>query len=118
MGHLFRGVLMTRAYIAGPISGLPNGNRAAFDQAAARLMLAGYSVVNPHDINAPYPNPTWSEAMRRDIKVMVDCDVIILLPGWGRSRGALLERQIAIALGLRVLDLCDIGVADELGMPA
>ena len=56
--------------------------------------------------------------MRRDIKVMVDCDVIVLLPGWGRSRGALLERQIAIALGLRVLDLCDIGVADELGMPA
>ena len=64
-------------------------------------MLAGYSVVNPHDI-----------------KVMVDCDVIVLLPGWGRSRGALLERQIAIALGLRVLDLCDIGVEDELGMPA
>ncbi len=106
MGRLFRGVLMTRVYIAGPISGLPNGNRAAFDQAAARLMLAGYSVVNPHDINAPYPNPTWSEAMRRDIKVMVDCDVIVLLPGGGRSRGARRDRQSAVGLGLRGLYLC------------
>lgn len=114
MGHLFRGVLMTRAYLSGSISGLPNGNRAAFDQAAARLMLAGYDVANPHDINKPYPDPTWSEAMRRDVKVMVDCDLVVMLPGWGRSRGACLERLIAINLGIRVVDLCDAVDADAL----
>jgi len=103
---------MTRAYIAGPISGMPNLNRAAFDEAAARLMLAGYGAVNPHDINAAYPNPTRSEAMRRDIKVLVDCDAICLLAGHDESKGAVLELSIALALGLTVLDM-SLGGAHE-----
>ena len=107
---------MTRAYIAGPISNIAGLNKAAFDLAAARLMLKGYSVVNPHDLVAGL-NPTWSQAMRICIKALVDCDRIALLPGWGRSRGALLERMIARALGIEALDLCDVTVAEELGIP-
>lgn len=103
-----------RAYIAGPITGIADLNKPAFYEAHSRLLLMGYDVANPHDINKPHPNPTWSEAVRRDIKVMVDCDLVVMLPGWGRSRGACLEWLIAIGLGIRVVDLCDAVGADAL----
>ena len=40
--------------------------------------------------------------MREDIRAMLDCDRIHMLPGWERSRGAVLELTIAHALGFTV----------------
>lgn len=85
-------------YISGPISGRPNLNRPAFDQAAKVLAAAGYQVVNPFDV---CPNPaSWEEAMRADVKALMDCDRILMLPGWEESRGAVIEAWIAAKLGI------------------
>lgn len=45
----------------------------------------------------------WS-AMRRCISALVECDTIVMLPGWEKSRGAKMEYDIAVFCGI---DVCD-----------
>ena len=94
-------------YLAGPMSNLPAMNFPAFHSAAADLRALGHEVVNPAEINTD-PGAAWLTCMRADIKQLVDCEAICLLPGWENSRGATLERQIAIGLGLQVYALFDL----------
>lgn len=104
-------------YVAGPMSNLPGLNFAAFHAEAARLRALGHEVINPAEINggadelaacaAMTPAEMaehWRACMRNDIKVLVDCDGISLLPGWERSRGARLELHVASELGLDVIE--------------
>jgi Domain of unknown function (DUF4406) len=91
-----------RIYIAGPMTGYPDLNFPAFHHAAAMLRGKGHDVVNPAEINVD-PAKGWVECMRADIRELVTCDAICMLPGWPRSRGALLEHTIARALGFEIL---------------
>lgn len=95
-----------RVYIAGPMSGLPELNFPAFYTEATRLRALGYEVVNPAEIN-PNPNTGWVDCMRADIKQLVDCDTVALLPDWAKSRGARLEHSIAEALSIACFPSCD-----------
>jgi hypothetical protein len=95
---------MKRIYVAGPMSGLPELNFPAFHAAAAKLRAQGFDVVNPAEINSD-PAAKWEDCMRADIRELVTCDGIALLPGWGRSRGALLEHYLARRLGMKVMQL-------------
>ena len=88
-----------RIYIAGPMSGLPELNFPAFHAEAARLRALGYEVVNPAEINAEHPGD-WASCMKADLKQMMDCNGIYLLPGWTESRGATLEHSLAQTLGM------------------
>jgi hypothetical protein len=92
---------MTKTYIAGPMTGLPDLNFPAFHQAAEWLRGMGHEVVNPAEIN-PDHHMSWEACMRSDIAALVTCDAIMLLPGWEDSRGAKLEHHIAERLGLRI----------------
>lgn len=88
-------MLQSPVYISGPMTGLPDYNRGVFNAAAAKLRAIGYEVVNP----AEQPEqPSWEEYMRHDIKLMMGCQSIFLLPGWQNSRGARIEFQIAESL--------------------
>lgn len=100
-----------RVYISGPMSGLPDFNRPAFNAEAARLRALGYDVVNPAELN-PDPSATWVHCMRVDIRELTTCAAISLLPGWEQSRGAKLEWQIAEALGLKVIPAAQIEYAE------
>lgn len=106
---------MTRLYLAGPMTGIPELNFPLFNAEAARLRALGYEVINPAEINggadelvacsAMTPEQLaahWIKCMRADVKVLVDCDGIALLPGWERSRGARVEQALAEGLGLLV----------------
>ncbi|AQG98323.1 hypothetical protein A9R05_05420 [Burkholderia sp. KK1] len=93
---------MKRVYLAGPMSGYPELNFPAFHAEAARLRALGFDVVNPAEIDVG-PNPDWLTAMRADIRELVTCDGIALLPGWEQSRGAQVEHTLARGLGLRVM---------------
>ncbi|MHA3905169.1 DUF4406 domain-containing protein [Castellaniella sp. WN] len=88
-------------YIAGPMTGLPDMNFPAFHAAAEKLRADGFDVVNPAEIN-PDPETAWTDCMRRDIVALMDCDSILMLPGWPTSRGASLEFRIAFDLGMTV----------------
>lgn len=101
---------MTRVYLSGPITGKPALNKPAFDLAEVMLKASGYRVINPFEV-APNPK-TWEEAMREDIAALLTCEAIALLPGWESSRGAKLERHIALQLGMREIFI----VMSEAGM--
>lgn len=92
---------MTKIYIAGPMTGLPELNFPAFHLAAEWLRGMGHEVVNPAEIN-PDTSMEWHECMRADFAQLVTCQCIYLLPGWEDSRGAKLEHHIAERLGMRV----------------
>lgn len=95
---------MSAVYIAGPMTGRPDFNYPAFDEAEVALRAAGHSPINPTSTEARNPTPgtaqPWQWYMRHAIKLVADADGIALLPEWESSRGARLEFQIAEALGL------------------
>lgn len=91
---------MNRAYLSGPMSGLPEMNYPAFNAEAERLRELGFHVENPAE------NPeqsSWEDYMKAAIIQMLSCEVVVMLPGWSESRGALIERELALRLGLKVI---------------
>ena len=103
------GALVVRQlYVAGPMTGLPDFNRPAFDDAARRLRAAGISVYNPADISRDVEglgdriesrSREWY--LRRALLLLLECDGVALLPGWETSGGARLEQRVALGLGMR-----------------
>lgn len=95
-----------RAYVAGPMSSLPELNYPAFHQAAATLRGAGLQVENPAENPAPACG-SWLAYMRMAVRQVSTVDVVVLLPGWENSRGARVERELAHGMGLEVLTLAE-----------
>lgn len=93
---------LNRIYLAGPITGIPEYNKPAFDKAAAAWRKAGWEVVNPLELDDGDYSQPWHFYLRRDIPHLVTCDAIAILPGSEFSKGARLERHIAEALGMPV----------------
>lgn len=98
---------MSRIYLSGPMTGLPEYNYPAFARAAKVLRDADHAVVSPHDIghldNGEPGSIPWSTYIRRDLAEMLNCDTIALPPGWESSRGATLELYIATQVGTTVV---------------
>jgi len=95
-----------KAYIAGPMTGLPDFNYPAFNRAAAQLRALGHEVLNPAENPVP-PCGTWAGYMRMALAQLVQCEAIVLLPGWTDSKGALIERKLAQVLGMDVVHFTD-----------
>lgn len=97
-----------RLYIAGPMSGVPQHNYPAFDEAANALRAAGYLVVNPARDNGVPEGQPWEAYMRADIPLLCECDGVAYLMGAATprqmqlSRGLRLERAIAEALHMPI----------------
>lgn len=91
-------------YLSGPMTGLPDKNRAAFMRGAAMLRAAGHIVVNPAEFDLP-EDITWTDAMRRDIPDLCTCANIALLPGWEWSKGSKGELAVARLLSMREIYL-------------
>ena len=95
---------MSKAYISGPISGLPFDKvEQAFNDAEIRLQEEGYEVVNPLK-NGLTKDHSWSEHMKADIKLLMDCDTIYLMKNWKKSEGATIEREIALSLRYDIIE--------------
>jgi hypothetical protein len=93
-----------RFYVAGPMTGLPEFNFPAFHAAAASLRARGFEVENP----AENPEPacgSWLAYMRMAVQQVSRVDGLVLLPGWEKSRGARVEFNLAVGLGLSVMTL-------------
>ena len=45
---------------------------------------------------------SWEDYMRNDLKALLDCTHLALLPGWEKSKGAHLELHIAHRLAMGV----------------
>lgn len=93
---------MTRIYIAGPMTGLPELNYPAFNREAARLRSLGFEVLNPAENPEP-PCGTWQGYMRMAVAQLVQCEAVALLYGWQNSPGACVEYWLAWTLGLDIV---------------
>lgn len=94
-----------RVYISGAISGrLPEDVFEDFDRAEDQLESLGWEVVNPL-FNGLTEEDTWAEHMRADLRMLLECDAIALIPGWSESRGARFEITVALELGMEVVYL-------------
>ncbi len=94
--------MIRTAYVTGKITGLPKTDvKEKFNYISNQLKGMGYQVVNPSAVADD--SHSWDEAVRNDIKLMLECDEVHMLPDWQDSRGAQLERDIALRLGMQVV---------------
>lgn len=105
---------METVYIAGPMSGYPRWNKAEFDHAESIIALRGQEPLNPFNLN-PIPDKEshefneedfeslWRACMRKAVAaIAATADRIVVLSGWENSRGARVEVQLALDLGIPV----------------
>ncbi len=98
-------VMKSKIYLSGPMTGYPEYNYPLFNKTAEYIRSYGYPVFNPaecFDGDTSLPKETY---MREDIKAVLECEMVVTLPGWQESSGALLEVEVARACGIPVIDL-------------
>lgn len=97
------------AYLSGPMQHILDFNFPAFFAAEEQLYDLGVgNVLNPARHGTRLPRHVL---LRRDVKMVAEADVIVLLPGWENSQGACLELAIARELGMPALNT-DLSPAD------
>jgi len=82
-------------YLSGPITMRPGENLKLFSLYTRELRRSGFEVYSPaeHEIE-----DDWDQLLRGDIKVLMECNAVVLLDGWETSRGSKLEVYIAQAI--------------------
>lgn len=113
-----------KIYIAGPMTGIPNFNYPAFIEASKILRCHGFDVLSPTEHTADEPPESYTAEhpypyyLRRSLQMMLGCDVIVMLPQWFMSRGAVLENHIAKELDMPVVEYSDSALLVKLAMVA
>lgn len=97
-----------KIYLSGPMSGIPNGNRPLFHSETRRLRNIGYYIVNPAENDDESATRSHADCLRTDIRQLLDCDMIAMLPGWQKSKGANIERAVAVALNMSICDASEL----------
>jgi hypothetical protein len=110
-----------RVYISGPIMFSPDRGRLAFAEAEDALESLGFDAVNPKSVDACADGDceklenevekgmphSWACFLKYDLIAMLECESILMLPGWERSHGARLEMNVAASVGMRVMYFID-----------
>lgn len=88
-----------KIYIAGPMTGHQDFNRAAFNAEAERLQRYGHTVLNPATLPGGLE---LREYMDICFAMLRSADAILMLPGWQASSGATAEYHYAYQMKLSV----------------
>lgn len=117
-----------KLYLSGPMTGIPQCNFPAFDEACAKLRAAGHVVISPHEQDSSAlqaaarasldgidaiektPGESLGRTLGNDVRVIIDdVEAVVLLQCWERSRGARLEVYTALTYGRAVyyFDRCE-----------
>ena len=89
-------------YVAGPMTGYPDCNYPAFRGAAWQLRNAGFRVWNPAERVDGHIARHYVDLLRDDLKGLLECDGVAILPGWEFSTGARNEVTVAGVLRMPV----------------
>jgi hypothetical protein len=93
-------------YLSGAITKQPDFKKY-FKEYENELREWGiFDIFNPAETDWPR-DVKWETCMKHDLKNLMDCDVLILLPNWRKSRGVALEIHVAKALGIQVVKFND-----------
>jgi hypothetical protein len=108
---------MTKAYISGPISDVFNAPVIFEDAKKALISVFDWEVFNPINIAPPLTKEErgefqkvgeWAYYMKRGIRELLECDCLVLLPGYKDSKGSMIEKKLAEDLNLSVYRLHQI----------
>ena len=109
-----------RIYLSGPMTGIEDYNRAAFDATEVALLGAGADeVYDPAEHIDEYASLSHERCMARSLRELLAerawvveiepyYDMLVSLPGWRFSAGARVEREVATAIGMEVHDLGEV----------
>ena len=86
-------------YLAGPMRGQPDLNFPTFNRVAAHLRAWGSVVFNPAEFGE---GGGIRSIFIEDVEALMQCDLLVLLPGWKDSLGAKAEYALARAVGMEV----------------
>ena len=93
-----------KVYISLPITGKDLQEQKSYARhVASFLSEAGFTPVNPFD-NGLADDASYEEHIKADLRLMLDCDAIMLCDGWLLSKGCVLESHVAIACDMTVVD--------------
>ena len=106
-------------YIAGPMTGIKDLNRSAFEKAAERLSAEGWTVYDPVEIGEMYGTAEELESdpellalvIKAELGFVARADAIYLLNGWERSVGT--KRELLVALGCGLEIICETSMASH-----
>jgi hypothetical protein len=101
------------AYISGGITKVPDfEQRGARAEERVRILLPGWRIINPVKLDeheevdlGPDGLPIWTEALKRDLRYILDASLIVNLDGYTLSKGAVLENFVARELGIERISL-------------
>ncbi len=92
-----------KIYIAGPMTGLPEFNKPAFHSKADELRSDGYTVLNPAVLPEGLDHHEYMQICLPMVQV---ANTIYMLKGWEYSKGACMEHDHALDMGLSVIYQC------------
>lgn len=119
-----------KAYLAGPMRGLPAFNFPLFHEAARNLRAFGHEIISPAEMDEEagydFSDATGFENLAEvygfdivqrllhDIEAIAKCEGVICLPGWSRSSGARAEVAYAQAVGKKTFqyDLASVSLSE------
>ncbi len=90
-------------YRAPTINGIHDNIQAA-RRVALKYWKLGYAVICPHAntafMDGACEDQVWLDG---DLEMIRRCDVVVMIPGWKESRGAVVEHELAVSLGKEVI---------------
>ena len=102
-----------KIYISGPMNGIKDFNFPMFDRVAAEYRRLGYEVFSPadndrklfgtNDISEITKKSTYRECLAEDVNwICKHAEIMVMLPGWEKSKGALIEWSLANCLDIPI----------------
>lgn len=106
--HLIMHCNNLKAYISAPITGYPIDERKKlFDMVAKQLETFGFIPVNPIQNGIP-DYASYEVHMKADIRLLLDCDAVVISSKWESSKGCRLEHDVAETCGIPIIgSICE-----------
>lgn len=91
-------------YLSGPMTGLPDYNREAFNLRAEAFRAAGYTVKNPAEISVTHgTDKSYGFYFKRALRLMLESDVVYVFGDTSNSVGVQMELTVAEMAGMPVV---------------
>jgi hypothetical protein len=100
-----------KIYLSGQMTGIKNYNFDKFFEIEKYLKKLNFKVINPARLTYKLMRKkhkkineiSREEYLKYDLQELLKCDFIYMLKDWENSKGAKLEYQIALEIGIKVL---------------
>ena len=94
-------------YLSGAITNQPDF-KSYFKYREDELWHWGVTdIFNPASVNWP-KDVKWTKCMKFDISILMNCDCLVLLPNWKKSKGVKVELYLCKKLGIRIIKFHDL----------